>query len=519
MERLSPTTAVVSLDYKVADLQRRLNKLRFRIQHKVDYLEALVEALHKVDKENRRAEKPRLSKDEIKMRYFENEIHKATLKVGEAEMVGTKLKNILNMLKKEQLGYTSAIDELEEYITEQEDESAQMQTDYDEAAMFKEEMRLEMKLVEEGFVVETKDRNNKVMEIKRELKEKREIFSTIVAQYGDGPVVKQPGADDATSVSASMSSVSEQEEGPEEGEAEETEVTVTQYQNAFTRMARSAGVDKVVEVIDRFTTQQLTNATLEEQSNQAETDIRDMGQLKEELEKENTVTKYLGQDDDVSATEKLAAMGEDIEDNELRVKSALVKIANLDKKKEALHCCFLAIGLELTGEQQGELTTEHLVQFCVDQVVVLTLPPPQVEELFARRLEGHDIRTLQDTIDEIGFRGDQVSGPTGHAMAHQEDEADVFAVAEEARVKRRAANQEQDAVEEEEVGGGEVVSAAGSHPGVPAPPGRYAPQRQGQEERSEIGRRRRVRGGFSRQVDITRQQQTMNAGYFMLISF
>ena len=101
MDRLSPTTAVVSLDYKVADLQRRLNKLRFRIQHKVDYLEALVEALHKVERENKKAEKPRLSKDEIKMRYFENEIHKATLKVGEAEMVGTKLKNILNMLKKE----------------------------------------------------------------------------------------------------------------------------------------------------------------------------------------------------------------------------------------------------------------------------------------------------------------------------------------------------------------------------------------------------------------------------------
>ena len=127
-------------------------------------------------------------------------------------------------------------------------------------------------------------------------------------------------------------------------------------------------MDEVAEVIDRFTTQQATNATLEEQSHQAETDIRDMGQLKEELEKENTVTKYLGQDDDASAIEKLAAMSEDIEDNELRAKRALVKIANLEQKKEALHACFLAIALELAGEEQGQLTTEALVQFCVDQV-------------------------------------------------------------------------------------------------------------------------------------------------------
>jgi hypothetical protein len=29
LERLSPTTAMGSLDYKVADLQRRLNKFRY----------------------------------------------------------------------------------------------------------------------------------------------------------------------------------------------------------------------------------------------------------------------------------------------------------------------------------------------------------------------------------------------------------------------------------------------------------------------------------------------------------
>ena len=50
------------------------------------------------------------------------------------------------------------------------------------------------------------DRNSRVMDIKRDLKEKREIFKFIISQHGDGPVAKPPGAgsgskEDSVSVS------------------------------------------------------------------------------------------------------------------------------------------------------------------------------------------------------------------------------------------------------------------------------------------------------------------------------
>ena len=63
----------------------------------------------------------------------------------------------------------------------------------------------------------------------------------------------------------------------------------------------------------------------------------------------------------------------------------------------------------------------------------------QVEGLFERRLKGRDIAALQETIEEIGFRGDQ------------DEEEDVFAIAEDNRRKRREAAQDVDAVEEDEV--------------------------------------------------------------------
>ena len=321
----------------MADLQRRLNKLRFRTERKMDYLKALLDALKKVEKENKRAEKHQPSKGELKKRFLENEIHKSTLKVMEAEMVRSRLQNILEMIKNERLGYTAALDELERFIREQEAEITQLQKDYDEAIMFKEEMRLEMKEAEDKYQAENKERSSMVMDIKREMKEKRELFTAIISQHTEGPVSKQPASSDSGSVSGSVSSIEEKSEEAEgeEGEAEDgdTTVSLTQFQDAFTRMARSAGVSEVEEVIDRFKTQQDTNKTLEEQSDQAENDIRDMGQEKDLLEQEFQVTKFLGQDEDVGALIRIDKMGEGIEKNRERVETALSKISSLSRKQ------------------------------------------------------------------------------------------------------------------------------------------------------------------------------------------
>ena len=98
-------------------------------------------------------------------------------------------------------------------------------------------------------------------------------------------------------------------------------------------MARSAGVSEVEEVIDRFKTQQDTNKTLEEQSDQAENDIRDMGQEKDILDQEFQVTKFLGQEEDVGALLRLEEMGQRIEKNKERVETALSKISSFSRKQ------------------------------------------------------------------------------------------------------------------------------------------------------------------------------------------
>ena len=115
-------------------------------------------------------------------------------------------------------------------------------------------------------------------------------------------------------------------------------------------------------------------------------------------------------------------------------------------------------------KEQEELQAEELVEACMEEL----------DTLYRERLQGRDVRqlqvnlhlvppgdrvpsptsglafppmahcpcALQDEIDEIGFRGDQ------------EEEEDVFAVADEMRRKKREENAEADAVDDDEVRGG-----------------------------------------------------------------
>ena len=179
LARLSPNSAIASLDYKVADLQKRLNKLRFRSQRKVDYLGALVKELKKMEQESQNTESSHFSKDELRQRFLENEIHKTSLKMMEADMVKKKYEVILDMLKKERMNYTKQINQMEDFIGGQNKEISLLEKDYDESITFRDDIRVEVKDWEDFFQQETMERNSKIMETKKELKEKRDIFTTI----------------------------------------------------------------------------------------------------------------------------------------------------------------------------------------------------------------------------------------------------------------------------------------------------------------------------------------------------
>ena len=50
LERLSPNSAVLTLDYKVSDLQKRLNKMLSKTESKENYFNLLVDELNKARK-------------------------------------------------------------------------------------------------------------------------------------------------------------------------------------------------------------------------------------------------------------------------------------------------------------------------------------------------------------------------------------------------------------------------------------------------------------------------------------
>ena len=87
------------------------------------------------------------------------------------------------------------------------------------------------------------------------------------------------------------------QEQEEEGEFNKQQFQ--EFEDAFARMKKAAGVSEIDEVIHRFSTQNKTASILEGQMRLAETDVRTLGELKESLQREWEQVRYLGQDEDI----------------------------------------------------------------------------------------------------------------------------------------------------------------------------------------------------------------------------
>ena len=67
----------------------------------------------------------------------------------------------------------------------------------------------------------------------------------------------------------------------------------------------------------RFETQEDTGKHLQELQNRAEKEIRDLGSVKEKLEAEWELVKFMGQEENTELREKLELLDEDIQDQQV----------------------------------------------------------------------------------------------------------------------------------------------------------------------------------------------------------
>ena len=167
----------MTLDYKVADLQKKLNKLRFRSERKADYLKLLTTEVRKMEHENIGVGE--FTKEEQRQRFLENEIHKTTLKMMEADMVRKKYDVILDMLRQERLSYMTQIEELELNNISQLKEVEHLDGEYKEACEYRDEARAETKEWEVSYQAENKERERNLIETKRAMKDRKEMFKTV----------------------------------------------------------------------------------------------------------------------------------------------------------------------------------------------------------------------------------------------------------------------------------------------------------------------------------------------------
>ena len=111
---MSGEGAIQTLDFKVADLRKKLDKVRFENGRKTSRIEALMAQYDKVLLANNEMDRIEDIMEESpegqRLRFLENEIHKTNLKLMEGETIKKKYSSILDMLKKERLTFSNQLE-------------------------------------------------------------------------------------------------------------------------------------------------------------------------------------------------------------------------------------------------------------------------------------------------------------------------------------------------------------------------------------------------------------------------
>ena len=276
---MSPTSALRTLDYKVADLQKIYNRIRFRSAKKAEYLSLLKSEITKIHLAS--SESREFSREEQRQRFLENEIHKTSLKMMEADMVRKKYDIILDMLNQERMGYITQIENLEDTCNAQRKDVIRLEGEYKEACEFRDEARTELKDKEIEIITEGKERDKNLVETKRAMKERKELFTSV-----DHLLMASTASskhDGSSTISDSILRDDKQDE-VDKG-------LYVEFEEAFSKMKKAAGVSDVDEVVVRFSTQGKTSEILGDQMRKAENDVRILGESKETLQQEWEVVR------------------------------------------------------------------------------------------------------------------------------------------------------------------------------------------------------------------------------------
>ncbi|TRY80512.1 hypothetical protein TCAL_10729, partial [Tigriopus californicus] len=341
LKRKTGDDAVETLDYKVADLRKQLDKLKFKTKQKTTKIDQLLREYAKVvamKSETERSEDLlEDSEDGQRLRFLENEIHKTNLKLMEGETIKKKYNTILDMLKKERLTFGNQLENLEGTLKKQDDEIVKLKKTHQASIVTRDLARQNQHKKEVALLSEGRERERRLIEYRKTAEDRKNYFESMERHmFASKTSVKETGRE---SISTSDHAHSRDDgRGSEEGDRNSLmgtsgtdDVKDEQYEEAFGRMKKAAGVSDIKEVVHRFETQEETSKHLHELQTRAEKEIRDLGAIKEKLEAEWEVVKFMGQEENTELRDKMEDLEEKIADEQSRKKSAEEKLQSRNK--------------------------------------------------------------------------------------------------------------------------------------------------------------------------------------------
>eukprot|EP00056_Hartaetosiga_gracilis_P007200 m.105236 g.105236 ORF g.105236 m.105236 type:complete len:503 (-) comp12652_c0_seq4:1755-3263(-) len=263
---------------RLTSSKTKANDLKHSAQQKEKRIEKLQKQLKELQLEEEHQVKANggASNDMQRLRTLENSLDKTLIKMEEAQHVGKTYNKIIKKLEQDRLQFDNSITKVEKAIEHRKQELVTLEAMCKDACANRDVARAELQKKEKNLAKARKEREEEKKKLKVMAEDRRRQFEAMEKRMR-------------------IASAHLQSDKEDQGHIDDFKERLENYEDAMKRIRDATGATDINEVVERFLTQDDTNAHLQEVYHDNVEVLQKLKEDREHLDRQFEALKYSGE--------------------------------------------------------------------------------------------------------------------------------------------------------------------------------------------------------------------------------
>eukprot|EP00899_Mesostigma_viride_P002513 jgi/Mesvir1/12262/Mv00477-RA.1 len=407
----------------VGDLRKKYDDARIGLEKQRRQIQQLQDGLRDLDRD---LSATRAHEEDTPMtrhiRMLENRLDKALIKYNEAQSIRKTYEQIVKRLKEERVGFDNQLSAIEKTLHAKEKDLEELILMSHDAQHAKDAAKSELSKVDNLLLAERQQREKELTERRAQVKAKQEMTQKLEERER----LRRGMRDSEEDTEAARKALASSSRDAQDKAAEAERGRIASYEEAFRKIKEGTGVSDVVEVIQKFMTQEDTNTNLRQMTKEAQARIDALVEEKNAAKARVEEVKYSGSFgggsrrivDEFEA--QLAEAVAKCDRNRIKFERLAKILINMKAGIEHLSDKLEGIKIDQPFIPMSDETVPDVLQQC--EMKALKMMDFFADDPMARRLlGGEDVAAVISEADEAMINNVRI-GLSAATMADSDDE-------------------------------------------------------------------------------------------------